>query len=273
MGLNHDGKFCGQCVCATCKNYDKCFIEKKSAKHWCDATCQGEEAVTQCPQRNFIFDLSVRHGDRVVSTSGFLADTIAFDAHFDIFADSVNALKNRLMSNMLNEKISSIEKIVLEGINLYGGGELFFSYIDHRFRNYAIVEQLLTLAEDHENVVISGNFGRFLIEYYKIATRNRFKNVTWVHGKLRMNKLVVPQEQQQLLRGKEWVLIDDSFFSGTTRDKIAKVISEYGGEFVKTFVVYDGSPEKDESVISLYRYYDHFSKEKGRLSDDDNNSL
>ena len=59
-----------------------------------------------------------------------------------------------------------------------------------------------------------------------------------------------------IIRGNDFIFVDDSYYSGTTRDIINAELNKYGGKITRTFVVYDGSKEKDDSVFSLYRYYD-----------------
>lgn len=59
------------------------------------------------------------------------------------------------------------------------------------------------------------------------------------------------------LNCKEYVFIDDSYYSGKTMKGIEKALQNINpnAKIIKTFVVYDGSKSKNNDVISLFRYY------------------
>jgi len=54
---------------------------------------------------------------------------------------------------------------------------------------------------------------------------------------------------------KNFIFIDDSFYSGKTRNCIDAELQKYDSKIIRTIVCYDGSKEKDDTVSSLYRYY------------------
>lgn len=60
------------------------------------------------------------------------------------------------------------------------------------------------------------------------------------------------------IKGQKFVFIDDSYFSGRTALVVKEEIERLGGIFIGSMVAYDGAKEKDPTVNSLYRYYDHF---------------
>ena len=53
----------------------------------------------------------------------------------------------------------------------------------------------------------------------------------------------------------DFILFDDSFYSGTTRNKIEEALKEIrqGCKIIQTVYIYDGG--KDPNVTSLYKYY------------------
>ncbi len=53
------------------------------------------------------------------------------------------------------------------------------------------------------------------------------------------------------------ILFDDSFYSGTTRDKIENKLKTIHSEakIIGTYVVYDGSIAKQYTVYSMFRYH------------------
>ncbi len=58
---------------------------------------------------------------------------------------------------------------------------------------------------------------------------------------------------------RDFVLLDDSFYSGKTRGLIRDELERQGGRLVHTYVIYDGCRGRDPEVTGLYRYYDHFN--------------
>lgn len=51
----------------------------------------------------------------------------------------------------------------------------------------------------------------------------------------------------------DFILFDDSFYSGTTRNKIELKEIRQGCKIIQTVCIYDGG--KDPNVTSLYKYY------------------
>ena len=60
------------------------------------------------------------------------------------------------------------------------------------------------------------------------------------------------------IEDQNFVFIDDSYFSGKTQMVVKEEIEKCGGHFIGSMVAYDGSKAKDDSVKSLYRYYDNY---------------
>ncbi len=71
-----------------------------------------------------------------------------------------------------------------------------------------------------------------------------------------MDDLWYVRQKLERGQGQDFILLDDSFYSGQTRNLIRAELERQGGRLVHTYVVYDGSRERDPNVSALYRYYD-----------------
>ena len=105
------------------------------------------------------------------------------------------------------------------------------------------------------NIILSGHFGIALINNDNFWL-SQFKNFYLIQGGLRGN------DEGEFLKdyktdSSENIFVDDSFYSGTTRNKIDSLIKSKG--LIKginsTFVIYDGSPLIQKNVHSLFKYY------------------
>jgi hypothetical protein len=170
-----------------------------------------------------------------------------------------------------------LNTIVKEMIVRHIGGRDFFNALDSAVRNQMFAERLYQLAirddaerylnEDNYDThftIASGKFGLILHNWL----RGRYFNecdyddeparVLLVPGGLRHgNEEIDLAPFATQIRDEKFIFLDDSMFSGTTRNAIAEAIACYGGELAHSYVVYDGSKKKDSKVTSLYRYYDH----------------
>lgn len=154
-----------------------------------------------------------------------------------------------------------IDKIVKEMLETHIGGEVFFDHLDEAVRNNcAIVDSLIESIPQLEDkkIILSGKFGKFFLSYLELLDI-KTKKAILVRGGLRKS------EDNSDILGilfdgcdeiyEEFIFIDDSYYSGKTRDAIAIQLSKLKSRIVDTYVVYDGSKTKDENVHSLYRYY------------------
>ena len=82
------------------------------------------------------------------------------------------------------------------------------------------------------------------------------KKIIVINGGLRKDNVIIPFWENFNIEEKKIVFIDDSYYLGRTRDKIKMAIEEKNGTLINTYVFYDGSKTKDDSVKSFYRYYD-----------------
>jgi hypothetical protein len=149
-----------------------------------------------------------------------------------------------------------VEKLIAEHV----GGERFFDNLDAAVRNEHYVQQLWRLHVQGDyygyepGIVLTGKFGNLFANWlsaYKIK-----RQVFILDGGIRHKDEIDDLCHVFASVGGEYVLFDDSLYSGKTRDLIANHLAYFGGKLTKTYVVYDGSHERDDSVVSLYRYHE-----------------
>ena len=158
----------------------------------------------------------------------------------------------------LNYKIAEILK-------QHEGGEEFFDALDsmvrgdmdilHTFLNCVYSE--LDYTKEY-SLILSGQFGHAIMSIYGVKLFDDFSDVILVEGGLRSGK--TPTIFRQNFTKTKFILLDDSFYSGTTKDEIERSLKMVDGEagIVKTFVIYDGSKVKKNNIFSMFRYYDHY---------------
>lgn len=78
-----------------------------------------------------------------------------------------------------------------------------------------------------------------------------------VQGGLRKNNSILDLSPF-IQEGKEYLFLDDSYFSGKTAQVIKEEIEKNKGVFSGCFVIYDGSQSPIHKVNSIYRYYDYY---------------
>ncbi len=167
-----------------------------------------------------------------------------------------------------------LDQIVQELLDRYVGGVPFFDHLDAAWRSqrgWPVVQHLLARSgvqpcPDGPKPfgktfpgaipVSTGRFGMFLHNAFGLG-------LTLVTGGLRttapMDDLWYVREKLERGQRPDFILLDDSFYSGQTRNLIREELERQGGRLVHTYVVYDGSRERDPNVSALYRYYDRYS--------------
>lgn len=148
-----------------------------------------------------------------------------------------------------------LNNIVEQLIEQFVGGETYFDKLDETLRdprNFDIILHLFSTL-NCTNVVMSGKFGYHILDLFDRGLIP-VKSLVVVNGGLRRGK-VTSVEFRNFQEGEKYVFVDDSFYKGRTRLKVAKFLKSINCEMTKTMVVYDGSPVKDEKVFSLYRYH------------------
>ena len=145
-----------------------------------------------------------------------------------------------------------LDNLVNNCLLRFNGGEPFFNNLDQRLKDRRITDLMMKKVPQHENIVVSGQFGKFFYPIYKTL----FRSILLVDGGLRdAGKTVCLNQRRDFIKGKTFTLLDDSFYSGTTRDKIRFEIEQLGGRLEQSFVIYDGALHRDDAVVSLFRYH------------------
>lgn len=152
--------------------------------------------------------------------------------------------------------MNKLNNIVNECLRQHKGGEEFFDALDEEIKDIEILDALesgilWSLAGEDVGVIVSGKFGKFFLENNELELP-----VIHVQGGLRNKKDqldIYPLFDDEM--PLKWIFVDDSYYSGSTKEQIRIALENAGRELIKTYVVYDGSPVKLKSVLSLYRYY------------------
>ena len=162
----------------------------------------------------------------------------------------------------LNSKIESILKEHLEGCSK------IFDALDMMIRSdidilkaftHFVDDNLVGFGTNRQcGVVLSGNFGMALINTQLSWLTKTFNDIIIVSGDIRNGVEPEIYRNNGMQMSDNYVFLDDSFYSGKTRDNISKAIGKvYGtiGQSInQTFVIYDGS-KKSKNVASMFKYY------------------
>ena len=172
------------------------------------------------------------------------------------------------------EKLNNIVEDIL---HQEGGGEQFFDRIDDVIKDPKNLDITLSLFNkiyekyNHDyNLVVSGSFGKKLLELNKkgkIHCSGTFVlmvgSITSHQNKMGLitkNKEVkIEFQDEEIEKGKEFIFVDDSYYSGTTYKLIKKFLEDRGSTIKEVYVIYDGNDKKEDNRYSLYSYYDKHS--------------
>jgi hypothetical protein len=166
-----------------------------------------------------------------------------------------------------------IDKIVKEISIKAPSGNRFFDEIDSAIKNPKNLDIILELFKKiysefgyNYNLVVSGEFGDLiglLIKRGDIICKGTFLQVSGgitSHftdmDKIKKVKEVKIQKKKGEIDNKDFIFVDDSYYSGTTEFSINLYLNKINSKILKTFIVYDGNDKKSQNRISLYNYYD-----------------
>ena len=172
------------------------------------------------------------------------------------------------MDLLLKDKNKIIDVVNNIKTNKLDGGSDFFDKIDEFVRNpknidmiYHIFDKIKQDKGVNFNLIITGKFGDWIYNLIKIGKIKLTGVVIHVSGSLRTS---VKNKTFQIIGGnennvynKKFILLDDSYYSGSTKKEIDKHLNKYHSKIIKTYVLYDGSFQKKSDVYSVYRYYDY----------------
>lgn len=139
----------------------------------------------------------------------------------------------------------------------YIGGQIFFTELDKAVKfDSHILKQLVTKIEEaYDEYVLTIASGEIGLAMHNLGVPVDFL----VPGGLRHDPSKINLAPfADRIKGHKFVFIDDSYFSGRTALVVKEEIERLGGIFIGSLIAYDGAREKDPSVDSLYRYYDHY---------------
>jgi hypoxanthine-guanine phosphoribosyltransferase len=160
-------------------------------------------------------------------------------------------------------KITNIVDVLRK--NKPEGGANFFDRVDEFVRDPKNVDMVFNLINkikqdygQNFNLIVTGKFGDWVFNLIKTNKINVNGVVIHVSGSLRSaakNKTfqIIGGNENQAYN-KKFILLDDSFYSGTTKKEIDKHLNKYNSKIISTYVFYDGSFQKRPDVFSVYRH-------------------
>ena len=157
---------------------------------------------------------------------------------------------------------------ILDILNWHNDGQEFFDALFYMVRcDIDILSQFYdfywktvyrpNITNSDYNLVMSGSFGLSMISNFGKTLFHNFNRVLLVNGGLREGKPIELYTSE--LNDKPFIFLDDSYYSGRTRNTIEQALQELNplSIIAKTIVIYDGSSEKKEHsfVESMYKYH------------------
>jgi len=164
--------------------------------------------------------------------------------------------RSLLIETVVREKLN---KIVKDLLGKHVGGRPFFDALDDAIKDVVNEDIIIEIMGGMENqwIATSGGFGDRLYDMWE-SGKIKCRGMVVFNGKMCTNKIGVtcwyPEDFD--LNNKSFVFVDDSLFSGGTVKKIDDfLISNHNSSIENVSVVYDGSPNRNPLVKSLFRYY------------------
>lgn len=159
----------------------------------------------------------------------------------------------------MRDRVAKYTKICVKSET---GGESYFNKLDQYIKNDI---ELVTSYIDYiveqtkcKNIIMSGELAEKVINYkqkHKVAFANGV-SLYKVQGGLRHGaEISYPEEFSFIFANKEFIFLDDSYYSGNTYSAVKNFIKKVSGNVLAAYVFYDGSIEKHGDIHSLYRYY------------------
>lgn len=181
--------------------------------------------------------------------------------------DHINVYERFYQPN--SEIKQRLDLLVKELREKYHGGRTFFNALDSAIKSEFNEDLILQLVKGNPNeyIVSSGEFGR---KVYKMWKEGKFncKGMLIFNGKMSTLSIGVTNyfPSKFDLNNKDFIYIDDSYFSGQTVQNISEFLSSFNSRIKYVSVIYDGSKIKKKNVRSFFRYYDNFDKNEGIIS-------
>jgi len=169
----------------------------------------------------------------------------------------------------------TLDVMVSAILSEHPGGESFFNCLDEKLASihyfdwiHLKVSEFVRAVQETHGVdcryICSGAFGSLFMGYLNMIGETEIRGYH-VRGGLRKETSLPPlmlTAFEDDLIGKICIFVDDSFYSGRTRDKIKLAVESCEAILGATIVLYDGAAKVDESVFSLTRFYDENGKKR-----------
>ena len=161
----------------------------------------------------------------------------------------------------IREMRMAMSDIVQKCIEKHGGGEAYFDELDGMVKEN---EELLASYIDYvasfnpnSFIIMSGEIGQKCLEMQRSSKIPMGLRIYVVDGGLRKSSYIkgmVSNRKEMIKAGKNFVFVDDSFYSGKTFNAVREFMEKLGYSISVIYVFYDGC-KHDFGVKSLYRYY------------------
>lgn len=153
---------------------------------------------------------------------------------------------------------SKIVDLVNQLLDKYKEGKEFFDALDSSIKDATNEDLIIYLVRGNENewLATSGEFGDRLYNIWK-SGKFKCKGMVVFNGKiLTGDKKVESWYPKNFgLENKQFIYVDDSYFSGKTVSVINDFLKQNGSKIKRVSVIYDGSKTKKKGVNSFFRYY------------------
>ena len=150
--------------------------------------------------------------------------------------------------------MNKLNAIVKEMLEKHTGGKDFFNNLDPALQDKEIVEELYYTLPHSTLIVVTGDFGVYFYEW--LRKRRQTHVVVVLPGGIRDGReLRKEMVDASIVNGKEYVIVDDSYYSGRTASRIMNFMKSLGAVYLRTHVIYDGAFHRNPDVSSLYKYY------------------
>jgi len=181
--------------------------------------------------------------------------------------------------NHVYEYANKMTKIAQDELSKTPGGTEYFDKIDAALKlpqNLDVIKTIFQQIQKEQgtnfNLILTGGFGEWIHSLIKKGVLKVPGNLVTSCGSIRggndklgkttKGKDVDIIHKKDDIDNQQFIMFDDSYYSGSTKKVLEDYLKKFGSEISKTYVLYDGSDVKDPNRISLYRYYDHHTGTK-----------
>jgi len=174
------------------------------------------------------------------------------DDNIALFVDFINAIyQNKEVAVFTFPFLERIDEFIISPDNM-----------DMIRKMFEIIEK----QEGNVNIVSSGSFGLWIYQLVEEGEIEFDGNIVIVSGQIRKvkedegNKIIILKQRHDI-EDEEFIFMDDSYFSGGTRDKINDFLKKFGSKITRSFVFYTHNPENPKKVYSSYCYSENHIEE------------